>query len=57
MVLYSWNSHASLQTFVIFNLLREYGSQEFISFDIYNNTLRYAAEKGFFNTDLNEDNW
>ena len=28
-----------------------------MSFDIYNNTLRYAAEKGFFNTNLNKDNW
>ena len=34
-----------------------YGSQEFITFDVFKNSVRYAIQKGALNTDLNRKNW
>lgn len=37
---------------------RVYGStQQFISYDFYENVIRYAIDKDLLNTDLNRDSW
>lgn len=40
------------------HLFRIYGGlQEFISFSVFENTIRYAFERGILNTKLNRNNW
>ena len=38
-------------------LFRVYGSQEFLSFDIYKNTIRYAIDQKFLDTSLEKRFW
>jgi hypothetical protein len=43
---------------VTFPLYRVYGtSQEFISYDFYENVIRSAASKGYLDGDLTRENW
>lgn len=50
--------HSSPQPTVINILFRVYGGiQEFITFDVYKNTLKYAIENGQLDADLNRKNW
>lgn len=52
------SSFTSSQSSVIFILYRVYGGiQEFVTFDVYKNSLKYAIDNGQLDTDLNRKNW
>jgi len=41
-----------------YDMLRIYGSlQQFVSYDFYENMLRFAIEKGYVDIDLTRENW
>ena len=47
-----------LQSQVPHLLFRTFGGlQEFVTYDVYRNTLNYAIDQKFMNIDLNRANW
>lgn len=52
------HSPSASQSSVLLIILRVYGSlQQFVTYDFYENMLRFAIEKGYLDIDLDRENW